>query len=77
MPNIEDSTRRGRPRGSLNKPPVPRLGYRIKELAAALGVSYGAMRRAIANGGVKATRFANNTIIISAEEAQRILKPRK
>ena len=75
-----DKPRRGRRPGTPNRPkekqPLPRLGYRIGELAEMLGVSRAAIYRAIKAGTIKPTKLGKNTLI-SVEEAQRILRPRR
>ena len=50
-------------------PAIPRLGYRVDELAAALGVCSKTIERRIKDGTLKATRALGATII-SAESVK-------
>jgi len=63
--------RRGRPRGSRNKPHPPssnpRLGLRVNELAEAIGVSRSAIKEAIKRGELKSFWMGQCEIIPMAQ----------
>jgi excisionase family DNA binding protein len=73
------TARRGRPRGSKNKPkerkPTQRLGLRVNEFVEAFGVSRSTVTRLIADGTIKAIKIGG-TPIIPQDEVQRLLSPR-
>jgi hypothetical protein len=73
MAEVVEARRRGERGPARPKPPVERLGYRVPEVAEALGCSVTAVNTAIDRGQIEALTLADRTKVIPAWSLRRWL----
>jgi len=54
---------------------MQRRGLRVRELAASLGLSRSTVYRLVASGQLRAVRLGRRTIVVPADELDRLLGP--